>query len=894
MEWFRELGRRLLMLFRRGRFNADLDEEMRLHRKLREREEIARGLSPQEAHYAAQRRFGNELVLREESRDMWGWNWLESLLQDTRYGVRMLTKNPGFTTVAVLTLALGIGANTAIFQLLDAVLFRSLPIDHPEELADIRIVGGNGGMGVNNGSYPQLTRPIWLELREHHVPFSGVFAWGDGGVNVGKGSQISWRRELEVSGEFFPVLGVRPWRGRLLLPEDETACPASRAVVSYAYWQSEMAGRDPGTGSTLIIDGNLVEVVGVTPPEFFGLSVGDTFDIALPFCQPQEGLRRDVFDIAVMGRLRPGWTLQRASAELAGISPGVFQATALSGRSAKEMETYQHFRLAAYPASNGLSRSRQQGETALWLLLAITGLVLLIACTNLANLILARSSTREREVAVRRALGASRLRLFGQMLAESVLLAGMGALPGIWLAQTMSRFLVDSFSTDSNNVYLPTAVDWRVLLFVMAVAVLTCVIFGVLPALRASNAEPIEAMKSGGRGLTASREHFSLQRLMVMTQIAVSTVLLVGAFLFVRSFRKLITFDPGMRESGITVAIVEFQQSHIPAQRLEEFKRQLLEEVQSAPGILSAATTTNIPLLGGSWEHGIHVGPLEGTSKFTWVSPAYFETMGIPLVLGRDFSQSDTATSPRVAVVNRTFVRRYLGPADPLGKTLRTEAEPNYPSTVYQIVGVIPDTKYSDLRGATPPMLFAPAAQYPAPGPWTVMMIRSNAPPAQVVETVKRRIAVNHPEIVTAGAGFEKWIRDGLVMERVMAMVSGFFGLLAAVLATIGLYGMISFLVARRRNEIGIRMTLGAQRAQVIALVLRETVRLLWVGIAAGTVLSLIAGRVVGSMLFELKPYDPLMLASATVLLIGVALAASYIPARRATKVDPMVALRYE
>ena len=260
MEWFRELARRFLMLFSRRRFDADLDEEMRLHRELREREEIERGLSPQEARYAAQRRFGNDLVLREESCDVWGWTWLESLLQDIRYGVRMLIKNPGFTTVAVLTLALGIGANTAIFQLLDAVLFRSLPIDHPEELADIRIVGGNAGMGVNNGSYPQLTRPIWLELREHHEPFSGVFAWGDGGVNVGRGSQVRWHRALEVSGEFFPVLGVRPWRGRLLLPEDETACPASRAVVSYAYWQSELAGRDPATGTTLIIDGNLVEV----------------------------------------------------------------------------------------------------------------------------------------------------------------------------------------------------------------------------------------------------------------------------------------------------------------------------------------------------------------------------------------------------------------------------------------------------------------------------------------------------------------------------------------------------------------------------------------------------------------------------------------------------------
>ena len=394
--------------------------------------------------------------------------------------------------------------------------------------------------------------------------------------------------------------------------------------------------------------------------------------------------------------------------------------------------------------------------------------------------------------------------------------------------------------------------------------------------------------------MTGSREHFSLQRLMVVTQIAVSLVLLAGALLFVRSFRKLITFDPGMRESGITVAILLFQQSHVPPAHYEEFKRQLLDEVRSVPGILGAATTTNIPLLGGSWEHNVHIGSAEGTSKFTWVSPAYFQTMGIPLIMGRDFDQNDTSTSQRVAVVNHTFVRRFLGGVNPIGKTLRTEPEPDYPSTVYEIVGVIPDTKYNNLRGATPPMTFAPAAQFPAQGPWTFMMIHSNAAPAVVMSTVKRTIAEKHPEIVTASGDFQTWIRDGLVRERLMAMLSGFFGLLAALLAMVGLYGVVSYMVAHRRHEIGIRMALGAQRGQVIGMVMREAVRLLIMGILVGTALALVAGRAAGSLLFSLKPYDPVTLATAAASLVAIATLASYLPARRATRVDPMVALRHE
>ncbi|PYV24634.1 MAG: hypothetical protein DMG24_10920, partial [Acidobacteria bacterium] len=615
---------------------------------------------------------------------------------------------------------------------------------------------------------------------------------------------------------------------------------------------------------------------------FFGLAVGDDFDIAIPLCQPKE-LRRDVFDVAVIGRLRPGWTLKSASAWLDAISPGIFEATALTGYSTETIETYKRFRLAAYAASDGVSWLRTQYDSSLRLLLAITALVLLIACANLANLMLARASTREHEVAVRLALGASRGRLLRQLVAESALLVAIGTALGIYLAQFLSRILVWSLSTESGSVHLAVETDWRVLLFAAGLASLTCAFFVAAPALRATSTEPVAAMKSRGRGLTGGRERFSMQRLMVVTQIAVSLVLLVGAFLFVRSFRNLMTFDPGMREGGITVVFIDFEQSHVAPGRYEELQRELLDEVRSVPGVLDAATTTFMPLLGGSWSHFIRVGSVDWWSRFAAVSPGYFQTMGIPLLRGRDFNPNDTAASQRVAVVNRTFVRQCLGGADPIGKTLRTKPEPNYPSTVYEIVGVIPDTQYNDLRGAS---------QYPAPGPSCFMMIHSGLAPA--IAGVRHRIAEKHPEIVMEFSDFQARIRDGLVRERLMAMLSGFFGLLAALLTMVGLYGVISYIVARRRNEIGIRMALGAQRGQVVSMVMREAGRMLVIGILAGAVLSLVAGRAASSLLFGLKPYDPLTLAAAGVLLAVIAALASFLPARRASRLDPLVALRYE
>ncbi|MGH9550479.1 MAG: ABC transporter permease, partial [Terriglobales bacterium] len=555
-------------------------------------------------------------------------------MQDLGYAFRQLRKSPAFALVAILSLALGSGANAAIFQLLNALRLRSLPVPQPKELAEVRIVGGSQGFGVINGPYAQMTRPIWRQIREHHEAFSGVFAWSTQENRVGRGSSSHSVRGLEVSGEFFPVLGIQPWRGRLLRPDDEGACTVSRAVVSYPYWQGQMGGRELSGNDTLLIDGHSAEVIGVTPPGFFGLAVGEGFDVAFPFCQAQE-LRPELFDISIMGRLRPGWTLERASAQMGASSAGIFAATEPTGYSAQSIERYKQFRLGVYPAGGGVSWLRTVYDSSLWLLLIITGLVLLIACANLANLMLARASAREREIAVRMALGASRARLLRHSLAESAVLACGGVALGVALGQALSRVLVWLLSTGNNPVSLATGMDWHVLLFSSSVAALTCIVFGTAPALRSIGADPGSAMKSGGRGVTGSHERFSLQRVMVVCQISVSLVLLVGAFLFVRSFRSLITLNPGMREHGITLATLGFADSQVPPERYEEFKRELLDEVRSVPGVLNAATTTNAPLLGGSWTHNIHVGSSEGPSKFTWVSPGYLATMGVPLKGGR-------------------------------------------------------------------------------------------------------------------------------------------------------------------------------------------------------------------------------------------------------------------
>jgi len=439
--------------------------------------------------------------------------------------------------------------------------------------------------------------------------------------------------------------------------------------------------------------------------------------------------------------------------------------------------------------------------------------------------------------------------------------------------------------------------DWRVLGFTAGVAILTCVLFGLAPALRATRANPGAVMKAGGRGLTASRERFGLRRMLMVSQIALSLVLLVSALLFVRSLRNLLTLDAGFRQDGILMADVDLSRLHVPAQRDPAFKKDLLERIRTAPGVEGVATATVVPLRGDSWTLGIRTGGSgqgEGESKFSWINPDYFRTMGISLRAGRHFNDRDTATSPKVAIVNEAFARRLLNGADPIGKTFRTVTEPNYPETLYQIVGVAQNTKYDHLKDEFKPITFVPAVQHPSGYALGTILIRSNAPPAGLISTVKRAVGEVSPDIGIEFRVFRNMVREALLPEQLMAMLAGFFGFLAAVLATVGLYGVMSYMVARRQNEIGVRMALGADWMGVMRLVLREAATLLAIGLAAGTALALAAGTAARSMLFGLRPYDPLTLAMAVALLAGVTLVASYLPAMRAAKLDPMVALRDE
>jgi predicted permease len=837
----------------------------------------------------------------EEESELRRVAWIESTLQDIRFALRALRKSPGFTATAILTLALGIGANTAVFQLLDAVRLRSLPVADPETLVSIQVKGGIHEFVRT--SETNLTYPIWEQIRKQQRSLSGVFSWASKSFFIGQAPRQKRVQGLWVSGEMFPTLGVRSFKGRMLTADDDRpGCGTPGAVITYALWQSEFGGEDSAIGRSLLIREHPIEIIGVTPPNFFGLEVGKKFDVALPFCSlptlyPEDTslTRRDYFWLNVMGHLKRQGTAQ-AAAQLEALSSGLMEATVPADYSGSALERYRNFRLVAYPAGNGVGGLRATYDASLWLLLGITGLVLLIACANLANLLLAKASTREREMAVRLALGATRGRVLWQLLSEGLVLAVVGAALGLALANVLSRTLVWFLSREGNALHLDLSVDGSVLGFIAGIAFLTCILFGLAPAFRSSRADAAAVLKTGGRGMTAGRQGFSFQRMLVVSQIAISLVLLAGALLFVRSFWNLMTLNPGFRENGILLTYVGYYKLKIAPERYKIFTRDVLEMIRAIPIVESAATSTHIPLDGGgtNWYLGARVGSAEGTSKFAWVSPRYFETMQTPMIAGRDFTDRDTAQSPPVAIVNEEFVRRFLGGASPLGQTLRTVAEPNFPETQYEIVGVVKDTKYSALREEIPPMCFAPALQFPLIWDGAAFFIRSAAPPAGLIAAVRQRLIEIYPEIDVDFHVFETDIQNGLVRERTMAMLSGFFGVLAALLTMVGLYGVISYIIAIRWNEIGIRMALGASRLTVVRMILRQTLGLLAIGVALGILLSLVATKGASSLLFGLGPDDPLTLAGASIFLLAVALMASLVPAHRASRLEPMNALRHE
>ncbi|MGA2353518.1 MAG: ABC transporter permease [Terriglobales bacterium] len=917
-EWKEEVRQRLATLKLDPMRENELAEEIAQHLQDRYDELVSGGAEPDEAHrstledWSAQEltealrkrepKYHEPMVIGAAS----GSHLLADLWQDILYGTRLLRLNPGFAAIAILSLTLGIGANTTIFQLLDSIRLTALPLKHPEELAEVRIIQPHGRTGDFSAPHANLTNPQWEQIRAQQQGFSGMFAWSEDRFNVAPSGETHNVDGLYVSGDFFRVLGVQPVVGRLFTSEDDQrGCGSPGVVLSNAFWRREYGGEASAIGRKMTIEHHPFEIIGVTPASFYGLEVGKQFDVAVPLCADPlirgEYARLDVAHgwwLSVMGRMKPGWTIERATAQLAAASPGIFEATRITTFGAEEEKHYLTFHLGVLPAGTGVSDMRRDYETPLDLLLAIAGFVLLIACANLASLMLARASSRAREIAIRLALGASRGRLVRQLMAESFLVAATGAGLGLLLSRVLGGFLVSLISTERNRAFLDLAPDWRVLGFTLGLAVLTCFLFGLAPALRATGAGPSEALKAGVRGNTAGRERFGLRRTLVTVQVALSLVLMVGALLFSRTLGKLLSVDPGFRANGILITDLDLTQLKLAPDRRQPFKRELLEQVRSIPGVDAAAATGIVPLSGNMSNNDIWMDGQDSKQKKTvsrsWISPNYFKTMETPLLAGRDFDERDTASSPKVAIVNRAFARVMTKGANPIGMSLHSPVGPHHPEFIVQIVGLVKDTKYNDLRDENIPIAYIPIAQAENPDEFDNFMIRSRAPVGDTIAAVKRRLAEVNPEISLTFHVFESDIREGLLRERLMATLSGLFGLLATVLAVIGLYGVMSYMVQQRTNEVGIRMALGAGRLRILGMILLEALLLLAVGIGVGLALSLALGKTASSLLFGVKPADPVTLGLAVALLAIVAAVASYFPARRASKFDPMTALRYE
>ena len=890
------------------RRDEELDEEIKSHLRMAASERVERGETPEQAAASARREFGNVGLVKEVTREMWGWAWLRQFAQDIRYGLRTMRRGPGFTAVAVITLALGIGVNTAIFQLIDAVRLRALPVHEPQQLTELRIEDMKGARGNFASWHPSLSNPIWEQVRERQQAFSGVFAWGAADFNLGAGSEVRPARGLWVSGDFFNVLGVRPELGRVFNADDDRrGCGTAGAVLSHQFWQREFGGDPSVVGKSLSLDDHPFEIVGVTPASFYGPEVGRTFDVAVPVCSEAliNGAENSQLDsgstwwLVVMGRLKPGWTIEQATAQLNSISPGVFQTTLSPKYPAESAQSYLNFKLAAFPAASGISQVRETYESPLWMLLGVAGLVLLVACANLANLLLARANAREREIAVRLALGASRARIVRQLLAESLLLAAVGSALGALLSGLLGDFLVSLLSTQQDQLFLDLSTDWPVLGFTAGMAVLTCVLFGLTPALRASRVAPTEAMKASGRGLTAGRERFTLRRALVVAQVALSLVLVAGALLFSRSLGKLLSAEVGFRQEGVLIAQVDSSRMNLPNEGRPSFKRELLERIKAVNGVESAAASNVVLLSGNAWGNDVWMDGADSSARkpvnLARVTPGFFETLDITLLAGRDFDDRDTSSSPQVAVVNEEFARQVGGGANPVGGSFWVEARPGgVPETRYEIVGLVKSTKYSDVREDLQPVAYFPMSQATRFGQFDQILISSNAPLAQLTDGVRRAVGELSPQSTIQFQVLREQVLNTLVRDRLMATLSGLFGLLALVLACVGLYGLVSYGVASRTHEIGIRLALGAQPRDVRLMILRESLLLVVAGVAVGLPATFAATRLVSAFLFGLSPADPVSLSLAVLSMLMAALAAGYIPARRATKISPLTALRYE
>jgi putative ABC transport system permease protein len=908
MALFRNLSAGVRGLLHKDRVERELDDELRDFIGANAADKMRSGMSREQAFREARMELGGAEAVKENVREASWESWVETGWNDLRFGMRLLRSNPVFALTAIFSLALGIGANTAIFQLLDAVRLRTLPVKNPQEIA--RVVFDRRGLRSGNFStrYPDFTYAIWNEIRGKQQGFSSVYAWAPGQFNVSPMGEVHNVQGLWVSGEFFETLGVQPALGRLLnAADDQPGCASAGTVLSHAYWQREYGGREGVIGETLTINRHPFPIVGVASRDFYGVEVGRYFDVAVPVCaeplvngEDSQLKSRIGWWLSVMGRLKPGWTVKRAATQLRAMSPGVFEATLPPEYNASNAKHFLSAKLTAIPGGSGVSDLRETYEQPLWVLLALAGLVLLIASTNLANLMLARASAREKEMGMRMAVGASRGRLIRQLLAESLLLAIVGATLGALLARNLSQVLIASLSTRQNPLFMDLGADWRIFGFVTGLAVLTCLAFGLAPAIRATRVAPVAILKeSGARGMTEGRSRFGFRRILVVSQIALSLVLLIGALLFARSLNKLAALDPGFRRDGVLVADIDFSARHLETEARRAFSEELVRRVRAVPGVDAAATAAVVPLSGDGIGHDILLGESaepEGdapVAAFNYVSSGYFETLQTPLLFGRDFDEHDKLGAPNVAIVNEAFLKKY-GQGKNAAELKFRVRRLNKTSAPYQIIGVVKDTKYIDLREELGPIVYTPRAQNEQVASDALIVLRSRAPLAGILSAVKKVAMQADPNADVTFYNFRSMIQNGLLRDRLMARLSGFFGALAVLLAVIGLYGVISYMVASRRAEIGIRMALGAGQPKIVWLVLREAAVLLGIGLSIGTVLALALGKIANSLLFGLKPTDAGTFAVALAALSAVAVGAAFLPARRAASIDPMSCLRNE
>jgi predicted permease len=882
----------------------EIDAELREHLAMCVDDNLAQGMSREEAERDARKRFGSPTVTRERVSAEDAMLGLENLRDDVRCAMRVFTRSPSFSLVVVATLALGIGANTAIFELLDAVLLQSLPVKNPQELAQVRVVDLGKARGDVSSPYPVVTNLIWEKLRKDHLGFSGIAAWREAGFSRDSGGDARWANGLYVSGEFFGLLGVRPVAGRVFTTEDDRpGCGLPGAVISYGFWQQEFGGR-PALGQKLRLNDKPVEIIGITPENFFGMAVGHKFDVAVPVCAQPYLEARSLLNsstswwLSIIGRLDPAWSVQQVAASLGGASADIFASTLRPEYPPESVKDYLAMKLTAESSAAGVSMLRETYSDPLRFLLGIAGLVLLITCANLASLMLARTTAREREIAVRLAIGAGRWRLIRLVLGESLLLSIAGAVAGAVLARALSRGLVAYLSTQGNAMSLDFKLDWRLFAFLLGTSLLTCLLFGLAAALRASCTPPGAAMKTGAHSMTASRGGLGFRGALVVSQVALSLVLLFTALLFTESLRNLLTDDPGFQSKGVLIARLDFSRLQIPIDRRGAFQHQLLDRIHAIPGVEATANTDIVPLGGDGWSNNVwmdgHDSSQRQDSNFSSISPDYFNTLHIPMVAGRDFSDQDTAQSPRVAAVNEAFARKLGLGAHAVGARFWREARPSEPEQLYQIVGLVKDTKYHGLRRPAEPIAYMALAQNKEAANTMRVLVRSRLPMDAVERAIRRNLHDVSSGISFDFEGLQEQIEQSLVAERLLATLSGFFGALAVVLAMTGLYGVMSYTVTERTTEIGIRMALGAQRTNITGMILGQAAKLLAAGLIVGAGLSLAVASSASALLFGLKPRDPAALAGAALLLAVVALVASLLPSMRAANVNPIDSLRAE